>query len=142
MIADNLALIKQTKENIQKYLDWLITFAVIGAVAIASFGLGRISVLNEKIPQLKPLPLAVQSDLNANESTTSTIANTSGQSSGQTQSIGNPNGPHNFVASKNGTKYYPVGCAWANRIKDANKVWFASTKEAEAAGYQRTQRCK
>ena len=47
-----------------------------------------------------------------------------------------------FVASKNGTKYYPIGCSGANRIKDENKVFFTSSKQAESAGYTRTATCK
>lgn len=39
------------------------------------------------------------------------------------------------VASKNGTKYYLPGCAGAERISDANKVWFVSAESARAAGY-------
>lgn len=47
-----------------------------------------------------------------------------------------------FVASKNGTKYYPVGCSGANRIKEENKVYFTTSKEAESAGYGKAANCK
>ena len=47
-----------------------------------------------------------------------------------------------FVASKNGTKYYPVGCSGANRIKEENKVYFSTSKEAETAGYGPAANCK
>ena len=46
-----------------------------------------------------------------------------------------------FVASKNSTKYYPIGCAGAGRIAEANKVYFDSAAEAEAFGYQRASGC-
>ena len=45
------------------------------------------------------------------------------------------------VASKNGTKYYLPGCAAADRISDANKVWFSSTAAAEKAGYAPAANC-
>jgi hypothetical protein len=48
----------------------------------------------------------------------------------------------NYVASKNGTKYYLPSCAGASQISDANKVWFASEADAEAAGYTRATNCK
>lgn len=47
-----------------------------------------------------------------------------------------------YVASKTGTKYYLPSCATAKRIKDENKVWFATKQQAEAAGYQAAANCK
>ena len=47
-----------------------------------------------------------------------------------------------FVASKNGTKYYLPGCAGAGRISDANKVWFISASAAQSAGYAPATDCK
>lgn len=46
------------------------------------------------------------------------------------------------VASKNGTKYYLPSCAGADRISDANKVWFASAEAARAQGYAPAANCK
>lgn len=42
-----------------------------------------------------------------------------------------------FVASKRGKKYYPVGSAGADNLSPANKIYFASREQAEAAGYTR-----
>ena len=50
-------------------------------------------------------------------------------------------GTGQIVASKNGTKYYLPGCAGANRISDANKVWFASVALAVKAGYSPAANC-
>ncbi len=47
-----------------------------------------------------------------------------------------------YVASKNGSKYYLTSCSGADRISDANKVWFASAAEAQAAGYTPAANCK
>lgn len=47
-----------------------------------------------------------------------------------------------YVASKTGTKYYLPSCSGANRIKDENKVWFATKQAAEAAGYAPSSTCK
>jgi hypothetical protein len=40
-----------------------------------------------------------------------------------------------FVASKNGTKYYAVESAAGAKIVPANRVYFRTGEEAEAAGY-------
>ena len=41
-----------------------------------------------------------------------------------------------FVASKTGKKFYAVDSAQGKKIKEENRVYFASEKEAEAAGYK------
>lgn len=48
----------------------------------------------------------------------------------------------NIVASKGGTKYYLPGCAGADRISDANKIWFVSTEAALSAGYTLAANCR
>ena len=50
--------------------------------------------------------------------------------------------PGAFVASRNGTKYYLPTCSGANRISEANKVWFATAAAAVAAGYAPAANCK
>ena len=40
-----------------------------------------------------------------------------------------------FVASKNSKIYHLPDCSYAKKIKDENKIWFKSAKEAEKAGY-------
>lgn len=45
------------------------------------------------------------------------------------------------VASRSGTKYYFPWCAGADRITEANKVWFASAGEASLAGYAPAANC-
>lgn len=47
-----------------------------------------------------------------------------------------------YVASKSGTKYYLPTCAAAKRIKEENRVWFATKAAAEAAGYAASTACK
>ncbi len=46
-----------------------------------------------------------------------------------------------YVASRNGTKYYPVSCSSANRIHDENRVYFQSSQEAILAGYEASSSC-
>ena len=47
----------------------------------------------------------------------------------------------NFVASKNGTKYYPKDCSAVSRIKAENRVWFSTEADAQLQGYSRTTTC-
>ncbi len=98
------------------------SIALIGIVILsstASFGLGRLSVAQDKIvanevqiivPELKSM-----SDID-----TSQFA---------------------FVASKSGTRYYPKDCKSAERIKDENKVYFMTEEEAQDTGLTRAAGC-
>lgn len=42
-----------------------------------------------------------------------------------------------YVASKNGSKYYPVQSAGGNRISVKNRVYFRTATEAEEAGFKK-----
>jgi hypothetical protein len=46
-----------------------------------------------------------------------------------------------YLASKNGTKYYLPTCSGAKRIKEENKVWFATIEDAQAAGLGPAANC-
>lgn len=46
-----------------------------------------------------------------------------------------------YLASRSGTKYYPVGCKSANRIKEENRIWFSNKESAENAGYEPASNC-
>ena len=50
--------------------------------------------------------------------------------------------PHDalFVASKRGTKYYPVDSSAGNRLVPQNRIYFRSAAEAEAMGYERGEK--
>ncbi len=50
-------------------------------------------------------------------------------------------GQGEYVASRNGTKYYPPNCGSAKRINEENKVWFATQEEAELAGFTKSSTC-
>ncbi len=46
-----------------------------------------------------------------------------------------------FVASKSGKKYYLPTCSGVARIKEVNRVWFATKEDAEAAGLTPAANC-
>lgn len=47
-----------------------------------------------------------------------------------------------FMASINGTRYYPKGCTAGNSIDEENRVWFATEDEAKMAGYSIAKACQ
>ena len=50
--------------------------------------------------------------------------------------------PKSIMASKNGTRYYPVGCTAGGSIAEENQVWFATENEAKMAGYSLAKACQ
>lgn len=87
-------------------------------VALIAFGLGRLSAVAKN----KPALTIERASLGA-------LANPEGISE------------NTFVASKNGTAYYLPSCAGVGRIKEENKIWFSSGKEAEKLGYKPASNC-
>lgn len=102
---------------------WLVL--VIFLVSVASFGLGRLSVL--RLPH-ESLQIAYPPEARAEAA--------EGMVAGAVVESGQ------YVASKSGSKYHFPWCAGAQAIKEENKVWFASKEEAEAAGYGPAANCK
>lgn len=47
-----------------------------------------------------------------------------------------------YIASRNGTKYYRPWCGGVSRIKEENKVYFATKEEAEQAGLTPAANCQ
>ena len=105
-------------EKIKPYLGPVILLLV----ASLSFGLVRLSKIEEN---QRPIMIE-QAEIVANStSTTAFISKDNGQ----------------FVASKNGTKYYYPDCAGASRIKEENKIWFQTADQAKRAGYTPAVNC-
>jgi hypothetical protein len=50
--------------------------------------------------------------------------------------------PGLVAASRKGIRYYYPWCGGLTNIKEANKVWFATTAEAKKAGYTLAKGCK
>jgi hypothetical protein len=87
-------------------------------VSIASFGLGRLSVLDQQgekeevefiIPELSKIDMSFSG--------------------------------FSYLASINGTKYYSRGCKSANRIKPENRIYFKSSSDAIKSGYGASSTC-
>lgn len=124
------------RKTLSQAFDAAFVPAVVVLVALGSFGLGRLSALDV---DKKKVVIHPADNLTA-------IAPPTPASSAflapRAPSAPDADTPHNFVASKNGAKYYPAGCSGANRISDANRVWFATAAAAEAVGYALASGCK
>ncbi len=105
---------------------------IIILVGVGAFGLGRLSagqphtalrVLYPGVPEAEPL------------------ANTAAVAGAAKAQAPAPAAQGPYVASKNGTKYYLPSCSGAKRIKEENKVYFASKALAVAAGYEPALNC-
>ena len=105
--------------------DDIFIGAIIIFVGLLSFGLGRLSVPLEE-SAVRVLSSDVESVAGIDESLSASVILSQNK----------------YVASKRGTKYHAPWCSGAQRIKDANKIWFASKIEAEKAGYSPAANCK
>jgi hypothetical protein len=116
--------------------------SVIFLVSIASFGLGRLSVL---WPEKQPITIENQSFDNAQDGEAEIIKQKEAATVGKT--IPNskfliPDSHDKYVASKNGTAYHYPWCPGALKIKEENKIWFGSKEEAESKGYKSAGNCE
>jgi hypothetical protein len=121
-------------EKLKRFLadDTIFTGTLLCVIAVTAFFLGRYSVpagtASTPASVLKALP---QSSL----ATTTAVASTTPQPAPLTAETAT------YVGSKSGTKYHLLTCAGAKRIKEENKVFFATAVEAEAAGYTPAANC-
>lgn len=123
--------------------DWVYV-AVLLLTGSLCFGLGLIAAQETQKPEdtlwIEQLPKEAMSG-SGGASSTSSVSLPSGTT--QAASVGSALSDKGaYVASKSGTKYYLPSCSGAKRIKEENKVWFASKQEAESAGYEAATTCK
>ncbi len=92
--------------------------ALFVLVALTSFGLGRLSALEDARPAVSigEAPVSAQP---------------------RAMALG-----AQFVASRTGTVYYYPWCSGAEQIAPDKQVWFVSEKAAQAAGFRPAKNCK
>ena len=93
-------------------------FAIVFLLALASFGLGRLSALED----VKP-PVAITEAPTTQKPAALFMGGL-------------------LVASRSGSVYYYPWCSGATKILPANQRWFASEVEAKNAGYTPAKGCK
>lgn len=123
------SLLQKVKTYWEVLHEELFFVAIIMAVALISFGLGRLSVVSARPAIRLNTPPTISMGEPAVERQEGAVG------------VGAETTGRNYVASKNGTKYYALWCSGVNRIKEENKIWFASPEEAERAGYGKAANC-
>lgn len=121
MLSETIKLCKRLAGWVKTNERELFLTAVIILVAVISFGLGRLSKIREE-----KTPITIEEDRQPN-------------SQRATLTVGEDK---IFVASKNGKKYYYAWCESSQKIKESNRVWFATKEEAEKAGYEPAANCR
>jgi Metal binding domain of Ada len=132
------AIIRYMQEKLKSWLsnDQLFYGSLLILVGIGSFALGQLSV------QPKVVNLAPKVEFTGNEALLTMVGeNRLASSSQSVDSIKPAPTAFSVVASKSGTKYHLPTCAGAKQIKPENLVTFASSKEAEMAGYTPAANC-
>ena len=112
---------------------------VLILVGAASFGLGRLSALEESKP---PVRILGSSAAVAVSGTAGAAEGAVVVQEGEEDDVPDIAPGGKYVASKNGSKYHFPWCSGAKRIAENNKVWFNSIEEARAAGYEPAANCK
>ena len=116
--------IRNLGKKINQGLDnSLFLSIVIILIASASFGLGRLSKIEDSRIPIKFI-----------DNSATVLNSTVGK--GSTMATGK------YVSSINGSKYHLPWCSGAQRIKEENKIWFNTAEEAKNAGYEPAANCK
>lgn len=112
----------------------LLTALIIFLIGMASFGLGRLSVV---LPQKEPIRLEDPGFSQEKQEEQQK------EQQEQAADVPGPTALKNgaFVASKSGSVYYAVWCSGVSRIREENKVWFQTKEEAKAQGYRPAKNC-
>lgn len=111
--------------------------AIIFLVGMASFGLGRLSVLWPKKE-----PITVTNDERLRPKANVGTSYSQRQSSALSAFGVRPSANSKYVASKSGTAYHYPWCQGALKIKEENKIWFQTKEDAVKAGYKPAGNCE
>ncbi len=137
MIADYLEKVNEWR---QEHTTDLFTAVVIFLIGMGGFGLGRVSVLwREKTPLEITEPGGAEaaqepsSPFGAGDGQTASAANSARTSAGDARG--------RYIASRSGAFYHYPWCPGAAKIKEGNKIWFATKEEAVAKGYKPASNC-
>lgn len=117
----------------------LFLAALVFLMSVASFGLGRLSVL---WPAAEPITIAEPAMDGIGRAAVSNMPQaTAPDSKSAIPQAAAPAGARAYVASKTGSAYHLPDCPGAKQIKEENKIWFATKEAAQAAGYKPAGNC-
>ncbi len=122
-------MLSKLRQFVEEYSDEFFLVVVLALVAAVSFGVGRLTAPNDSTGELliKSMPIEIDRLVEAVEQP---LASEEG-SSGPTQIVGN----------KQSKIYHRSDCSGAQRMADANKIYFASITAAKSAGYRPAANC-
>lgn len=120
-------MLSKIKSFVDAWADELFLVAVILLVGLISFGLGRLSVNSSESNELvvESTPVATSEIINLK----SEIA-----SGGEVEAA-------TIVGNKSSKIYHREDCPGAQRMSEANKIYFASIVEAQKAGFRPAGNC-
>lgn len=124
-------------DSISPWRRYFLALVII-LVAVLSFGIGRLTGGGKS----DPVRIEYDSEISnsqfpiSNEASAIKAINPTGNSKLKIE-----NSTQGIVASKNSNKYHYSHCPGAKQIKEANKITFATTALAEAAGYVLAANC-
>ncbi len=127
-VQNTLRKIKSVARIFDRRTDIFLA-AVMILLGVGCFGLGRLSAMGYEPPPLRF------------ENADGTIATGEPITLPPSASAGDTATDATYVASSKGTIYYLPSCAGAKKIKEENKIWFASADEARRAGYEPAKNC-
>jgi len=99
------------------------------SIMTISYEMGILTPIKQKHPVIYRIPAYFSPILEDIEEEDVILDNVSNDSKGQ------------YVASKNGTKYYFTWCSGVSRIKEENKIYFDKKELAEAKGLEPSKTC-
>ena len=130
-------ILQDFSEKIKRILrdDQIYTIVLIVIVGCASFALGVLSV---KDSTAREGVITIQATSMTEKK--SILLEEKGREQASSKVM--PIATGAFVGSKGGRVYYPATCSSASRIKEENKIFFATVAEAEGAGRTRSSQCR
>lgn len=134
--SDTKTKLSVIKSNIRIKEDLFIALLIV-LVGLASFGLGKLSVLEA---QKTPISITNQESV-AYDAVENNASNQNNSIVQPVTTASTSTGQGTVFGSKSGTKYYYPWCSGANRIKPENRVWFPTIEAAKAAGLTPAANC-
>lgn len=139
--------INQFKEKIKGFIEGqkeeLLLSLIIIFVGLGSFGLGKLSALEDVKGQIE-IKRGMEATVNRATQLPKSSSNSSYKPPEQVTQPSTSQSQLNevVVASKSGTKYHFPWCSGAKRISEKNKITFNTIEEARKAGYTPAGNCK
>lgn len=121
------------KNNPKKHLFYIL---ILLLVASASFGFGMlVKIKKSQTPVIIRNEPVVENSFNKIPTENLPVG-------GEVKGISAQSSSGIVIGSKNSNKYHYPWCSGAQRISDANKIYFSSVEEARKSGYIPAANCK